>query len=103
VLDLPIPAMSGDDGDLGDSIPLSFRVMPEHPRRRERNPEDACDNDAATGNFLEKASVVNLLMFRSRLAARWPTVRGSAFVALAGRNEIGALLRANHECARLIR
>jgi hypothetical protein len=35
------------------SIPLSFRALAERTRRRERNPEDAGHNHAASGNSLE--------------------------------------------------
>jgi hypothetical protein len=36
------------------SSPLSFRALPEHPRRRERNPEDVCRINADAGNSLSR-------------------------------------------------
>jgi hypothetical protein len=78
--DFPIPAISRDDGDVA-SLPLSFRALPEHPRRRERNPEDVCSHHAASGNFLENISVATQPAFapelspgcltRDRIAKAW--------------------------------
>jgi hypothetical protein len=60
---LPNYSITKSHGAHGDSSPLSFRALPEHPRRRERNPEDVCRANAVSGNSLENPPWCSFVSF----------------------------------------
>jgi hypothetical protein len=78
---LPNYPITKSHGSPRSSSPLPFRALPEHPRRRERNPEDVCRVNAASGNFLDKPLCVpscplwlKCLTFRSHSCVNIPTL-----------------------------
>jgi hypothetical protein len=52
---LPNYPITKSHGSPRSSSPLPFRALPEHPRRQERNPENVCRVNAASGNSLENS------------------------------------------------
>ncbi len=75
-------AFPGDDGDPRDALSLCHLERSRaYAKTESKDPENAGCNDAASGNFLENASLVKLLTFRSRLCRAMTAI--SAILSLS--------------------
>jgi hypothetical protein len=75
---LPNYPITKSHGSPRSSSPLPFRALPEHPRRQERNPENVCRVNAASGNSLENSfSVPSCPLWLKRVTFRIPALSRS--------------------------